>query len=760
MRQGLISLFCLLFFGIFLKAQAPTIQDCLGAIPVCQQVYVETDSPTGAGNYPNEINGVNSCTDGEINSIWYVFTANEDGNLGFVITPNDLDDDYDWALYDITNATCEDIFTDPGLEVSCNAAGGSGCHGPTGANGDSNWNVQGPGCFAATPSQFAGSTPFNDFVPMQEGNTYVLMVSNWTGSENGYTIDFGTSSGIGIFDETIPEVADAIIPDECNENTITIEFSEYIQCSTIDAANFALAGPGGPYTVSISSAACDIGGDYERTFTLTVDPPLQGLGDYQLALLTDGATEVLDLCDNPAQSQFLPFTVVVPIAVNPDIGPDTTLLCDGNTLVLDATFPDAIGYQWQDGSTDAELTISTGGIYAVTVTALCGTGVDSVEVVVQMDVPEVDLGPDVRPCPGEVVTLDAFNDLATYLWQDGSDLAGYEVTVSGDYTVEVTNACGTVGDDISIQYYLPLTTSLGPDQVLCDGDTLLLDVTHPDEAIYLWENGSNLPERVITETGNYAVTVTTPCETISEEILVEFIEEPLFDLGPDTVLCNGQTLDFDLTVTGATYQWQDGSTSPVYTVSQSGDYQILIQTACNDIIDSINVLILDTIQVDLGRDTFFCPGYDIGLDAYGGDGTLAAYEWQDGNDEQVYNVQEAGIYSVRVYNDCEEVIDQVTVFECEVCDVYVPNAFSPNLDGINDYLQPYSDCPLTDFRMIVFDRWGGMIFESDDPDKGWGGNYRGAPAGDGYYVWFMSFRVYENNRWRNVEMEGGVNLLR
>lgn len=760
MPDRLIWCLFFLFFWFNTGAQVPTVQDCLGAIPVCQQIYSETDSPSGSGNYPNEINASNSCTVGEINTIWYVFTANEDGNLGFVITPNDPDDDYDWALYDITNADCEDIFNDPSLEVSCNAAGGTGCHGPTGANGNSIFNTQGPGCNANPPSQFAGGTPFNDFVPMQQGNTYVLMVSNWTGSPNGYTLDFGSSTGIGIFDETIPEVADAILPDECNENTITIEFSEYIQCSTISDANFALAGPGGPYTVSLSSNGCDVGGDYERTFTLTVDPPLQGLGDYQLALLTDGSTEVLDLCDNPAQPAFLPFSIVTPIIVNPDIGPDTTLLCEGNTLVLDAAYPEAIGYEWQDGSTEAQLTISTGGIYVVSVTTLCGSGADTVEVVVQMDVPEVDLGPDFRPCPGEMITLDVSNDLATYLWQDGSTASVLEVTTSGDYSVEVTNACGTVGDEISLQYYLPLTTELGPDQVLCGGDTLMLDVAHADVATYLWEDGSTSPERIITQTGDYAVTVLTPCETVEDVITAEFIDAPFFDLGQDTILCFGESLDFDLTVSGATYEWQDGSTSPLYTVTESGGYNVFIQTVCNDIADSINVLFLDTLQVELGRDTFYCPGYDIRLDGFGGDGTQASYEWQDGSSEQVLVVEEAGVYSVRVFNVCEEIFDQVNIFECEICDVYVPNAFSPNDDGINDFLEPYSDCPLEDFNMIVFDRWGGMVFETDSPQKGWDGGYRGEPAGEGYYVWFMSFRVYENNRWRNVELEGGVNLLR
>jgi gliding motility-associated-like protein len=758
MKRFPIPFVLLQFFAVILYGQEPTVQDCLGAIPVCQQIYTETVSASGDGNYSNEINGSESCTDGENNSIWYVFTANEDGNLGFVITPNNLDDDYDWALFDITNASCGDIYDDPDLQVSCNAAGGGSCHGPTGANGDTNWNVQGAGCNVNPPSLFSGFSPFNDFIPMQQGNTYVLMVSNWTGSTNGYTIDFGGSTGLGIIDETIPEIENVTLPDECNENEIFIEFSEYIQCSTIANSNFALAGPGGPYTVTVSSNACGAGGEQERYFTLTVDPPLQGLGDYSLALLTDGSTEVLDLCDNPALDQYIPFSIDIPIAVNPQIGGDTTLLCEGNTLVLDASFPGALNYEWQDGSTGTELTVNSAGIYAVTVTAFCGVGFDSVEVIVQLDVPTVELGDDVTLCIGETLPLDVTNDFATYLWQDGSDVGALEVTEGGTYSVDVTNACGTVSDEIEVSYYLPLNLELGEDQVLCGGETLSIDVTHLEAATYLWQDGSTSSQREITETGTYAVTVTTVCEAVSDMVTVEFIDAPFFDLGKDTVLCQGESLELDLSVVGATYQWQDGSNLPNYTITQSGDYAVTIQTACNDIMDEINVFVVDSIQTELGRDTFFCPGYNILLNAAAG--TLAAYEWQDGLTEEVYLIKEPGLYTVRAYNICEEVIDQVLIKECEVCDVYVPNAFSPNDDGINDFLQPYSDCPLEDFKMLIFDRWGGMVYESADPQKGWDGDYRGAPAGDGYYVWFMSFRVYENNRWREVEIEGGAALLR
>ncbi|MDV7393754.1 hypothetical protein RZS08_20420, partial [Arthrospira platensis SPKY1] len=108
----------------------------------------------------------------------------QSGNFGFLITPNDPNDDYDWSLFNITTASCEDIYDDPSLVVSCNAAGGGTCNGNTGATGATSYNNQGGGCGANPPSQNAGFSPFNALIPVTFGNTYALMVSNWTGSPN------------------------------------------------------------------------------------------------------------------------------------------------------------------------------------------------------------------------------------------------------------------------------------------------------------------------------------------------------------------------------------------------------------------------------------------------------------------------------------------------------------------------------------------------------------------------------------------------
>ena len=73
--------------------------------------------------------------------MWYAFTVKSSGNLCFTINPTNPSADYDWALYNLTNATCEDIFTDPSLEVSCNYQGTPGLTGANGLPGVTNNHV-------------------------------------------------------------------------------------------------------------------------------------------------------------------------------------------------------------------------------------------------------------------------------------------------------------------------------------------------------------------------------------------------------------------------------------------------------------------------------------------------------------------------------------------------------------------------------------------------------------------------------------------
>ncbi len=755
----LIRLLSLLVISIFLPdsnfAQAPTIQDCLGAIPVCQQIYSEANSTTGQGNYPNEVNPFSSCLSGEDNSVWYTFTVNQSGAFGFLLTPNNANDDYDWGLYNITNANCSEIYTNPNLLVSCNAAGGTfgtlDCDAPTGATGGTNYNIQGGGCGSVAPSVNAGFSPENALIFVLEGNTYVLMVANWTGSPFGYTIDFGISD-VGIFDFEGPEIEEIVFPDECTDDEINIVFSENVRCDGVNPSDFQVDGPGGPYSISIGSDNCDIGGLYDKEFTLTTDPPISQSGSYTLSVCC-----VPDVCDNELAPQTFVYDITIVEEPTVDLGQDTSF-CIGTVLNFDVT-NDQATYQWQDGSTAPTYAISQEGDYSVTVSNVCGTTSDDISIISIEFPPMIDLGnPFEELCDGETLALDAFSEASTYIWSNGQTTPNYTVTSEGTYGVSVTNACGTSTDEIIVDYIAPIVVDLPPNLSPCSFDDVILDVTN-ETANYLWEDGSVSAVRSIDMDGTYSVTVSNNCEVIEATVNIEFIFPPEVDLGDDQVLCDGETVILNATFAGANYTWQDGQTNATYEVSQEGQYSVTVKNPCGSIADAVDISYVPNVSFDLGADTFFCNG-PLLLDAvpyY----DFAKYKWQNGLDSNRFWVEAPGTYWLRLDSGCSVETDTITFFPCEICDVYFPNAFSPNDDGFNDLFQPFTPCEMENFNMKVFDRWGGHIYDSGIGLPGmWDGTSRGEKLQPGVYLWVASFDVTLNGETFSRQMEGSVNLIK
>ncbi|MEL6592229.1 MAG: Ig-like domain-containing protein, partial [Bacteroidota bacterium] len=273
-----LSICMLVLIGSFtpLWAQLPPNQpeqDCVNALPVCQNVFVQQNSYQGEGLNPNEIDGTISCLGGgEVNDTWYIFTVQAPGVVDFVITPVAINDDYDWAVYNLTNASCADIATNGALEVSCNFSGIGGLTGPTASN-----PVGGP---------------FNAPIPVVAGETYVVNVSNWSGSTTGYTLDFSGSTAT-IFDNVPPQMDP--LTSNCGSGNITIPFSENVLCNTVDPTDFTLTGPGGPYTVTgVVSPVCNAGGTFDDEFALTVTPAITLPGTYTVSVVD----QILDNCGN------------------------------------------------------------------------------------------------------------------------------------------------------------------------------------------------------------------------------------------------------------------------------------------------------------------------------------------------------------------------------------------------------------------------------------------------------------------------------
>ncbi len=738
---------------LLLSAQPASVQDCLGAIPVCQQIYEETQAPFGNGNVTDFAPGDN-CLPGEVSSIWYTFKVNNSGDFGFLLTPNNPDQDYDWVLYDITNANCQDIYNNPSLVVSCNAAGNTGCHGPTGANGDTEFDNQGSNCGNLPPTMSSGFSPFNDLVPVVANNTYVLCILNFSfNSSEGYTLDFGLSGGIGIYDDIPPTLDSVDYPESCNGQEILVRFSEFIQCSTIDETNFQLSGQGGPYTLTMSSSNCDAGGNYSKEFTLMVSPYISPGDQMSLSLVVDGITEVLDLCGNPAASQDLSFGDPT-ITELLNLGSDTSI-CSGSMIILDPDYSG--GYMWSDGSSTATFEILEEGTYWLSINTPCGITSDTIEVTyLSTSLPVDALGNDTTLCTGESLLLELNIPDASYEWQDGSTDAFFMVDQPGTYSVLVSNECGTAQSEIMIDFAEPMNIPISEISI-CDGEIATIDVTTVG-AEYLWQDGSTDPVFLTSSSGIYSVTITNPCEIL--ELSIEVLETattlPSFNLGNDTTLCTGESLLLELNIPDVSYEWQDGSTNAFFMVDQPGTYSVLVSNECGTAQSEIMVDFAEPLSVELVGE-ILCFGETISWDVIHAGAT---YLWQDGSTSPIYVAMDAGDYSVTVTSKCEEVFSSVTIKECELCNVYIPNAFSPNFDGSNDYFQPYLECEIEQYNMKIFNRWGAFLFESTSYENTWDGKFKGKIVENGVYVYLIQLSVLEDGEIRKIDLSGDITITK
>jgi len=347
--------------------------------------------------------------------------------------------------------------------------------------------------------------------------------------------------------------------------------------------------------------------------------------------------------------------VVNYITPSVNLGPDL-ILCPSQSATLNATTSGA-SYLWQNNSTSPTLTVNQAGTYSVTITVSGCTATDAVTVTTGVN-PTVNLGNDTTLCAGQSLNLNATFPNSSYLWQNNSTAPTFSVTQAGTYGVSVTTNCGTVSDNIIVNYNSPPVFDLGPDATICVGQSLNLDATSPN-ATYLWQDNSTNPTFTVSQAGTYSVVASVGNCSSSDDITVSVVTSPVINLGNDTLLCVGQTLTLNTNMAGATYLWQDNSTNATFIVTQSGNYSVDVNTSCGTISDAIQIDYVPSPLINLGNDTSFCAGGSIILDATN---VNCTYLWQDNSTGSTFTVNQSGTYSVVVINSIGcSVTDQLIV---------------------------------------------------------------------------------------------------
>lgn len=283
------------------------------------------------------------------NPYWYKFTCFKAGTLGFVITPLELSDDYDWQLFDITGHDPGDVYTNKDLFVACNWSGESGKTGAS-SEGKKLDVCSGP-----------GQDLFSSMPQIKEGHEYLLLISHFTDSQSGYTLDI--KGGTSEITDTKPSQLQ-FVGGGCGTNTVGIKLNKKMSCKSLaaDGSDFELF-PNVANITGASSPACT-GFDMDSVI-LTLDRVLPG-GNYNLTVKegSDGNT-LLDICGTPMVPMSKAF--MAQPAVLADFNYNVFAGCKYDTLVVSHDGANDVNYwNWQFDALTFSSLQNTSNIYRTT----------------------------------------------------------------------------------------------------------------------------------------------------------------------------------------------------------------------------------------------------------------------------------------------------------------------------------------------------------------------------------------------------------
>lgn len=371
---------------------------------------------------------------------------------------------------------------------------------------------------------------------------------------------------------------------------------------------------------------------------------------------------------------------------------------------------------------------------------------------------------------------------ATTVLATGDTLRGIP---PGNYSVHLVTGSGC---DTTIKFYLPGETyqvSFSVDSISCLGDILTFQ-NHSDNHFTTWRwrfgDGqlSDLasPAYRYAVPGRYEVTLTgrgSICsDTASHWITVDApVTEIRLDMDQRSI-CSGDAILFapgtDSTTTGLDWRFGEDHLdhNPLAPVRKAFDlpgiYPVKLTAhfrACPEISTSDSVIVHALPRVDLGPDSVLCLGgraISLVNHALNEPGNYRQV-WSTGEQAAQIDVRHPGRYQLTLTNDFGCTVSESVEIKKD-CYIDIPNAFTPNGDGVNDYFFPRQlmAAKLTGFRMSIYNRWGQLIFETSNTNgRGWDGRFNGKEQPAGVYIYRVA--VVLDNR-RQEQYEGNVTLIR
>jgi gliding motility-associated-like protein len=497
---------------------------------------------------------------------------------------------------------------------------------------------------------------------------------------------------------------------------------------------------------------------------------------------------------------------VVEVCVHPlpeiNAGNDT-LLCIGQCMTLNATGSGfgSVNYTWnqvfqgQSFCPTNTVTLFVNGIDQ----NLCQDSDNITVNFVNAAPPVVNAGPDASICLGASYTLNATGDAIPFVWNNGlysngNQIIPNEASQTDTFFVEgISPVTQCISRDTVLLNVNPLPNVLiiASDNSICNGETAIL--TANGALSYQWTSGPNNPIYSVSSTGVYEVIgydINNCSDTAEITIIVNPLPNPMFssnmNVGGCLPFCPILT-DETVSPASASVVWdfgnsttsnQTGSVTTCY--DDYGCYNVTLTATtaegCSASITQQNYLCVNEIEADFSVDPISATQSILNpeFEFVNNSSNAIQYEWYFGDagyqtpqsylENTGHTYQDAGFYMVTLVASSEDGCSDTVRKEITVTDeliLYVPNSFTPDGDELNDIFIPVIKGGYdrkSGYLLNIYNRWGEIIFTTDQVGIGWDGTFEGKEAPIGTYTWLIQIKDSFSTKV-NIH-NGHVNLIR
>ena len=446
------------------------------------------------------------------------------------------------------------------------------------------------------------------------------------------------------------------------------------------------------------------------------------------------------------------------------------MVCPGTVVNLSATASAPGNFSWSPaadvtGANTATPTVAplVTATYTVTVTDACNLQSTGTVTVPVEQIYQVNAGPDMAYCIGASTILNGtiIGPNPSIQWttsngviQGAGTSLNLPVSNPGSYMLRITTPLGCLYNDLVQVVETPLpVVSMAENVNLCPGGSVVLNAGNNWQAVQ-WSTGANTASITVNQPGTYNVTVTQSNCSNSGSVNVNPVFVPYLELGPNVEICQEQSVNFVISTPGT---WSTGANASSISVTSAGTYSVTITVSNCSTTDSVHVNVLPLPFVELGAPITICIGDSVSIDASHAGNDY--YYWDNGEVGPYRTFSESGEYAITVGNECGEMSDvmEVNIEDCSFV-IYIPNAFTPDNDGINDVWK-ISTFNLAKMNLTIFNRWGNIVYKSEELQPTWTGQVNAGEyfTSDGVYQYRLT---YETNLKEVGERSGNIIILR